>query len=77
VSTNFPGSDIGRDGNTMFTWVQANQSWTTDPWVYYAGSGWYTATLGDGTGAPLNPAEGVFYVNSGAAIPFTRSFTVQ
>jgi hypothetical protein len=77
VSTNFPGMTIGNDGNTMFTWVQANQAWTSDPWVYYAGSGWFTSTAGDGTGAPLNPAEGVFYINSGVAIPFTQSFTVQ
>jgi hypothetical protein len=77
VSANFPGLNVGNDGNTMFTWVQAQQSWTTDPWVYFAGAGWFTATLGDGTGAPLNPAEGVFYVNNGAAVPFTQNFTVQ
>jgi len=77
VSTNFPGSTVGHDTDTMFTWGQTAQTWTSDPWVYYAGSGWYTSTGGDGTGAPLNPAEAVFYVNHGAAIPFTQNFTVQ
>jgi hypothetical protein len=77
VSANFPGLTVGNDTDTMFTWVQANQAWTSDPWVFYAGSGWFTSTLGDGTGAPLNPSEGVFYVNHGTAVPFTQNFTVQ
>lgn len=74
----FPGGTVGHDGDTMFTWSQSLQKWNSVNWGYIADYGWY-ASDGSGTtnGPALNAAEGVFYVNKGAAIPFTQNFTVQ
>jgi hypothetical protein len=71
VSTNFPGSTVGNDFDNLYTWDQAGQQW--GPAALFLG-GWDTPSA---EGPALNPAEAVFYVNGGAAIPFTRSFTVQ
>jgi hypothetical protein len=74
----FPGASVGNDGDNMFTWDNAGQKWATAVWQYYAGAGWNAGGANDDTNGPtLNPAQGVFYINSGAAVPFTRNFTVQ
>jgi hypothetical protein len=79
VSTNFPGSAFGNAGDNMFTWNNAGQFWDTAVWTYYGGYGWDNGGgAGDSANGPLlNPASAVFYVNGGAAIPFTQNFTVQ
>lgn len=79
AATPFPGGTIGHDGDTMFVWSQSSQKWNNDSWGYFDGVGWsYSGTPAGSTNGPaLNPGEGVFYVNSGAAIPFTQNFTVQ
>ena len=78
VSTNFPGATVGNDGDVMFTWLQAAQGWNPVTSSFIGGLGWI-ATDGSGTvdGPTLDPGQGVFYVNNGAAIPFTKNFTVQ
>ena len=78
VSANFPGATIGHDGDTMFTWVQSAQGWNPNSAAYVGGYGWYSSDPLITTNGPmLQPAEGAFYVNTGAAIPFTQNFTVQ
>ena len=75
VSTNFPGSGAafpGNDFDNLYTWDFAGQQW--GPGALYLGGVWDTPNP---NGPMLNPAEAVFYVNGGAAIPFTRTFTVQ
>jgi hypothetical protein len=78
VSTNFPGATVGNDGDIMYTWLQSAQGWNPVTSQFIGGLGWIA---GDGSGTAdgpmLNPAQGVFYINSGAAIPFTQNFTVQ
>jgi len=74
----FPGATVGNDGDNIYSWDLANQRWSTTTWQYYAGAGWNAGGANDDTNGPtLNPADAVFYVNSGAAVPFTRNFTVQ
>jgi hypothetical protein len=76
VSANFPGADVGHDGDLLFTW--AGTAWNTDTPQYYAGVGWYSASPTVTTNGPmLNPAEAVFYQNTGTAQTWSRSFTVQ
>jgi hypothetical protein len=78
VSANFPGGTIGHEGDTIFTWQQAAQKWNPDSAGYVGGFGWYSPDPTVTTNGPvLNPADGAFYVNTGAAIPFTQNFTVQ
>jgi hypothetical protein len=51
VTGSFPGSTVGNEGDRMFTWIQSGaggQAWTSDAYVYYGGSGWYTSSGGDG-----------------------------
>ena len=75
---NFPGGTVGHDGDTITTWDMTGQKWATTVWQYYADAGWNAGGASDSTNGPaLNPASAVFYQNSGAAIPFTRNFTVQ
>jgi len=76
VAAAFPGASVGHDGDTMFLWDQAGQKWSSTAWTYIGGYGW-DAGGGSTNGPALNPADGVFYVNTGAAIPFTQNFTVQ
>lgn len=77
VSTNWPGSDVGTDFDTIITWNKTAGTWDDAQFLFLAG--W------DNGGAPgnniegpfLNPADAVFYFNGlGAAYNFTRSFTV-
>jgi hypothetical protein len=78
VSTNFPGLTVGNVDDTMFTWDQAGQKWANAIWQFYSGYGWDAGlTPANADGPFLNPADAVFYVNKGAAIPFTKNFTVQ
>jgi hypothetical protein len=77
VSTNFPGATVGNTFDSIYTWNMSAQAWAA-PATYYApadgGNGWDTASP---NGPLLNPADAVFYVNGGAAIPFTQNFTVN
>jgi hypothetical protein len=79
---NFPGSTNGNTGDIVFTWNQARQAWENVVWEFLGpevgGSGWDNGgSPGNNTNGPaLNPAEAVFYINGGAPISFTRSFTV-
>jgi len=78
VSTNFPGATVGHPDDLMFTWNQAGQSWDNAVWQNYSGYGWDAGLIPANADGPLlNPADAVFYVNTGAAIPFTKNFTVQ
>jgi hypothetical protein len=78
VSGAFPGGAVGHDGDTIYTWVQAAQAWNSKPSSYIGGFGWYSDDATVTTNGPVfDPAAGAFYVNSGAAIPFTQNFTVQ
>jgi hypothetical protein len=72
VTGPFPGATVGNDFDEIFTWNQASQSWAS-PSTYFSGA-WDSA---DPNGPVLNPAQGAFYLNTGAAIPFTQNFTVQ
>jgi hypothetical protein len=78
VTTNFPGATVGNDFDNIYTWNQASQGWNS-PATYYGtdlgGNGWDSDATGNGP--VLSPAQGVFYINGGAAIPFTQNFTVQ
>src|ERR1017187_3385301 len=73
VSTNFPGSTVGNDGDLMYVWNSASHGWSATIWSYFGGVGWDNGGgAGNSVNGPvLNPADGVFYANSGAAIPFT------
>jgi len=78
VTAAFPGATVGHDGDTMFLWQQGAQKWDPASWSYVGGYGWTAGGATDDTNGPaLAPANGVFYVNTGAAIPFTQNFTVQ
>jgi hypothetical protein len=78
VSGPFPGGTVGHDGDTIYTWIQASQGWNSNPSSYIGGFGWYSSDSTVTTNGPvMNPADGAFYVNTGAAIPFTQNFTVQ
>jgi hypothetical protein len=78
VAANFPGSTVGNDQDTMFTWVQTSQAWNPNSPSYIAGYGWFSSDSTVTTNGPtLAPAEAAFYVNHGAALPFTQNFTVQ
>jgi hypothetical protein len=72
VSGPFPGAAVGNDLDEIFTWNLASQSWGS-PATHFAGA-WDTA---DVNGPVLDPGQGVFYLNSGPAIPFTQNFTVN
>jgi hypothetical protein len=72
VTGPFPGATVGNDFDEIFTWNQASQSWAS-PATYFSGA-WDSA---DPNGPVLNPGQGAFYLNTGAAIPFTQNFTVQ
>jgi hypothetical protein len=78
VSDSFPGAAVGHADDNIIAWNQTGQAWSTAIWTYYDGFGWNAGGATDSTNGPvLNPADAVFYVNVGTAIPFTRSFTVQ
>jgi hypothetical protein len=79
VSANFPGSTVGNDGDLMYVWNNVSSAWSPTVWSYFGGVGWDNGGgAGNSINGPmLNPADGVFYANSGVAIPFTQNFTVQ
>jgi hypothetical protein len=80
VSTNFPGSTVGNDGDTIYLWSSVTHGWSPTLWSYYSAlGGWDNGGVAGNSlqGPVLNPADGVFYANSGAAISFTQNFTVQ
>jgi hypothetical protein len=80
VSTNFPGSTVGNDGDTIYLWNSVSHGWSSTLWSYYSAlGGWDNGGVAGNSlqGPVLNPADGVFYANSGAAISFTQNFTVQ
>jgi len=75
VTANFPGSGAafpGNDFDNLYTWNQAGQQWGAA--ATFLGGAWDTTSP---NGPLLNPGDAVFYVNGGAAIPFTQNFTVQ
>ena len=72
VSGPFPGADVGHDFDSLYTWNQAGQAWAAP--ATYLGGAWDTAST---NGPVLDPATAAFYANGGAAMPFTRNFTVQ
>jgi len=78
VTANFPGATVGHDTDTIYTWLQASQQWNPKSPSFIDGYGWYSDDPAVTTAGPLlAPAEAGFYVNHGAAIPFTQNFTVQ
>jgi hypothetical protein len=83
VSANFPGATVGNDFDNIYTWDLTGQGWSTVSWTYFGadlgGTGWSNGGgAGNNAAGPLlNPGDGVFYVNGGAALPFTQNFTVN
>ena len=79
VSTNFPGSTVGNDGDTIYLWNSVTHGWSSTLWSYFGGTGWDNGGgAGNSVNGPLlNPADGVFYANGGAVVSFTQNFTVQ
>jgi hypothetical protein len=73
----FPGGTVGHDGDNIFSWDQAGQKWSATTWQYYNGLGWNAGGDDNTNGPAIAPGSAVFYSTTGAAIPFTRSFTVQ
>jgi len=77
VSTNFPGATVGNDFDSIYTWNNAGQQWSSDIWTYLGGQ-WNGTQTGDSPNGPLlNPADAIFYQNGTAPIAFTQNFTVQ
>jgi len=58
-----PGSTVGNDADSIFTWNAAGQAWVSAN--YIGGFGWDTASI---NGPVLGVAEGFFYQNTGAAL---------
>jgi hypothetical protein len=76
VAANFPGADVGHDGDLLYTW--GGTAWNSDTPQFYAGVGWYSADPTVTTNGPMvQPAAAVFYSATGTAQNWTRNFTVQ
>jgi hypothetical protein len=76
----FPGHTLGHNGDALYPWDCANQTWG-DQWEYMtAYDGWVNTATGDTThpdGPLLQPGEAIYYQNSGNGIVFTRSYSVD
>lgn len=58
-----PGSTVGNDGDTIFSWNTGGQTWVANGFI--DGFGWDSASV---NGPLLGVAEGFFYQNTGAAL---------
>jgi hypothetical protein len=58
-----PGSTVGNDGDSIFTWDAVAGTWVTSGFI--GGFGWDSANV---NGPALNVGEGFFYQNTGAAL---------
>jgi hypothetical protein len=70
---------IAHDGDAIFRWNSAAQSFTVSPGGEYdfnAGSGWAGPT-GDTNGPVLNVAEGIFYENVNNTDTWVQNFSVN
>lgn len=61
-----PGAAVGQDGDSIFTWNPAGNSWVL--YSYFDGFGWFDDSAPAETDGPLlNVAEGFFFQNTGGA----------
>lgn len=77
VEQNWPGSDIGNDGDSIYTW--GGSAWDASIWSYIDGFGWSNGGgAGDNVNGPLlKVGGGAVYQNTGAALTWTRAFNPQ
>jgi hypothetical protein len=59
-----PGGAVGTDGDEIFTWDVAGNSWTST--LYFDGYGWFDGSA-ETNGPALKVAEGLFYNNTGGS----------
>lgn len=81
VAAGWPGKDVGNDSDNIQIWRPATQNFFGD-WTYIAKVGndpygWTTDGVAFSDGPALNPGQGVFYFNTGAAINWTQNFNPQ
>jgi len=76
VEQNWPGQDVGNDGDFIYTW--GGSAWDTAIWQYII-DGWSNGGgAGDNVAGPLlQPWKAVFYQNNGPALNWTRTFNPQ
>ena len=74
VVQDFPGGDVGHENDLIYTW--GGTAWNTVVWQNYAGSGWFgDGHVGESTNGPtVAVGGGVVYLNTGAALNWTRTF---
>jgi len=58
-----PGSTVGNDGDTIFTWNSTAGAWVPNGFI--GGFGWDSASI---NGPVVNVADGFFYQNTGASL---------
>jgi hypothetical protein len=75
VAQRFPGSDIGNDGDSIFTWT--GTAWNAAIWQFYQGIGWDGPDAGQTAGPMIPVGGGVVYQNTGATLNWTRTFNPQ
>jgi hypothetical protein len=75
VVQDFPGGDVGHDSDLIYTWN--GTAWDGVVWQNFAGSGWFgDGHTGESTNGPtVAVGGGVVYLNTGAALNWTRTFT--
>jgi len=75
VVQDFPGSDVGHADDNIYTWT--GTAWNTTIWQYFADYGWFgDGHTGESTNGPtVAIGGGVVYLNKGAALSWTRTFT--
>jgi hypothetical protein len=74
VVQDFPGGDVGHDSDLIYTWN--GTAWDSIVWQNFAGSGWFgDGHAGESTNGPtVAVGGGVVYLNTGAALNWTRNF---
>jgi len=76
VTEPWPGKNVGNVDDTIFTW--GGSTWANNIWTYYGTTdGWLDNAGVQPEGPTLAPGSGVAYVNKGAPINWTRTFTVN
>jgi hypothetical protein len=65
-----PGGAVGHEGDTVFTWDVAGNSWVATS--YFGGYGWFDGTA-ETNGPSLKVAEGMFYQNTGGTLDWIQT----
>jgi hypothetical protein len=75
VIQDFPGGDVGHVDDLIYTWT--GTAWNNTVWQNFADYGWFgTGAAGESTNGPtVAVGGGVVYLNKGAALNWTRTFT--